>query len=294
MKWFFFILLPLLSAFKVTAQGYFSKGRIKTTADSIKFNGFMFMYSAIALILFTVRQLPSTQTIIYALIVSVVTICFQCFYVFAFKSGAVSLSTTIVNFGMVIPILFSILFQNEKINAFKIIGFILFVVAILLLPSKDKAEKGQKGIKTTKKWFVFIIIATLCSGATGVFQNIFAKSSVADEAEVFTALIYVFASILCFAILPLFKSKSQEPLYKSDFKINLGLILIGLALGLGNLCAVLAQIIIPATEYFPTTSGLQILTAVIVTSITFKETPSVKQFIGILLTILAIVVINLR
>ena len=294
MKWLFFTLLPLLCAFKVTTQGYFSKDKIKTIADSIKFNGFMFLYSAIALILFTVRQLPSKETIVFALILSVATISFQCFYVLAFKTGAVSLSTTEVNFGILIPILFSIIFQGEKVSLLKILGFALITGAILLMPSSDKTKTNNSGVKTTKKWFFFITIATICSGLISLLQNVFAKSNVADEAEVFTALSYVFSSVLCFTILPIFRIISKQPLYKSDLKINLGLILIGLALGIYNLCAVLAQVIIPATEYFPTTSGLQILVSVIVSAITFKEVPSIKQRIGILLAILAAIVINLR
>ncbi len=294
MKWLFFTLLPLLATFKVTAQGYFSKDRIKTAADSIKFNGFMFLYSAIALIILTVRELPSTQTIIYALILSVLTVCFQCSYALSFKTGAVSLSATIVNFSIVIPILFTIIFQGEKIGFFKITGFILVVVAILLMPSNDTDESSKKGIRTSKKWFFFIIIATISTGLCSLVQNVFAKSQVSGEAEVFTALNYAFSSVLCFAILPILKSKTKEPLYKSDFKINVGLILIGLTLGIYNLCAVLAQAIIPATVYFPTICGLQILTAVIASSIMFKERPSLKQLFGIIATILAVVFINLR
>ena len=78
MKWLFFTVLPLLAMFKVTLQGYFTKGKLKTVADSIKLNGFMFMFSALALIALTVRQIPSLETVIFALILSVITIAFQC------------------------------------------------------------------------------------------------------------------------------------------------------------------------------------------------------------------------
>ena len=293
MQWLFFTILPLLSAFKVTAQGYFSKGKINSAADTVKLNGFIFLYSAISLTALTVRQLPSVYTILFALFVSILTISFQCFYVFAFKTGAVSLSTTIVNFGVTLPIIYSIIFLGEKVTTFKIIGFILITIALILLPSGDK-KPNAKGIKTTKRWFLFVIAATLCTGATNVCQNVFASSNFSNEKEVFTALIYAFASIFCFILLPIFKSKIKTPLYKSDIKTNVGLILIGLVLGVYNLLVVSALTFIPATVYFPTTSGLQILTAVIVTSITFKEIPSVKQLIGIAVTVAAVVIINIQ
>lgn len=294
MKWLFFIILPLLAATKATIQGYFSKSKVKSLADTIKFNGFMFLYSSLALIIFTVRQVPTTQTIIYALIVSVLAIAFQSFYVCSFREGAVSLSTTIVNFACAIPVLFSIIFTNASVTIFKIIGFILVAVAIIILPSNNKNPNNKNGIKTTKRWLFLIITATLCSGAINIMQNVFATSAVAYQKAEFNALYFGFASVLCFLMLPILKSKSQTPLYKNDLKINLGLIVIGVVLGLYNLLVVYALEIIPATEYFPTISGLQILTAVIIASITFKEIPSVKQLIGICLTIVAVVFINLQ
>ena len=119
MKWLYFTILPIMSAFKVNAQGYFSKGKLKTTADSVKFNGFMFLFAAIALVVFTVRELPAYQTVLFALCGGAIAVSFQCFYVLSFKTGAVSLSATVANFSAVIPILFSVVVYDEKITLFK-------------------------------------------------------------------------------------------------------------------------------------------------------------------------------
>lgn len=300
MKWLFFFLLPALSATKVTVQGYFSKGKVKTTADLIKFNGFLFMFSAIALTIiacFSIKNIPSGQTIIFALVLSLLAISFQCFYVLSFKTGAVSLSTTVANFGIVLPIVFSTLFYNDKLTLFKIIGFVLIACTFILIPSSDKKTNSLKvnkrQLKTSKKWFIFIILATLSTGSASIFQNISAKTPVRNEVEVLTALTYIFATIFSFILLPIVKSKTSQPLYKSDIKVNIGLFIMGITLGLYNMFAIIAQSFIPATEFFPTTSGLNILFAVITTAITFKEIPSFKQFLAIILTIVAVVIINL-
>ena len=76
--------------------------------------------------------------------------------------------------------------------------------------------------------------------------------------------------------------------------MSIGLALIGIALGAYNLLVVFALAFIPATEYFPTTSGLQILSIAIVSAIIFKERPSLKQLLGIAVTIAAVVIINLQ
>ena len=292
MKWLFFITPPLLSAIKVLSQSYFSRGKVKTLADSIKFNGIMFFFAALSLSIFTVRRLPSLETVLFALIGAILALGFQIFYVASFKSGAVSLSSTVSNFSSVIPIIFSLIVYKEPIGIFKYAGFALMAVAILLMPSSNKANShAKKGIKTTKKWFIFITLTTLCGGFAAVLQQVFSKSAVANEKELFTAIIYVFSCIFSFSILPFVKGK--EPLYKNDLKSGAGLIISGLALGFYNLLVVSALLFIPASEFFPTNTGLIILTTVVLSSITFKEIPSVKQIIGIICTIAATVVINL-
>ena len=290
MKWFYFSILPLLCATKVTLQGFFSRGKVKTLTDSIKFNGFMFLFSALFLIIFTVRQLPSTQTIFCALVVALFSVSFQFFYVLAFKTGAVSLSSTIANFGVVIPIVFSAIAYQEVITTNKIIGFILIALAIILLPS-SKNDKTKSGIKTPKIWLLYILIATILNGAVSTIQQSFSRSAISNEKELFTALIFVFASIYSFLLLLFVKGK--EPLYKNDGKSLIGLGIIGLALGFYNLLAVSALAIIPSAEYFPTVTGLSILVTVMMSAITFKELPSKKQILGIAVATVAIVIINL-
>lgn len=293
MKWLYLSILPILSTFKINAQGYFSKGKLKTTADYIKFNGFMHFFAAISLIVFTVRELPCYQTILYALCISIIAISFQCFYVLSFKNGAVSLSATIVNFSLTIPIVFSAIVFNEKITQLKWIGLVLAVIALILISTNSsKNDNSKKGIKITKKWLLFITLATLTSGFSAVIQQSFSRSEFSNQKELFTALMYVFATIFSFILLP-FVKKSNQPLYKSDAKINIGLVFTGLALGFYNLLSVSAMAVIPAGEFFPTLAGLNILISVVISSITFKEFPSIKQWIGIAVMLCAVVLINL-
>ena len=291
MKWAFFISLPLLSTFKVITQGFFSRGKIKTLADSIKFNGLMFLFAAVSLIIFNVRQLPSVETILYALALALLSLGFQTFYVLSFKTGAVSLSSTISAFSAVIPIIFSIIVYQETIGLFKYLGFALMAVAIVLMPSSKKDGDPKKGIKTSKKWFLFITITAICSGVATIVQQVFSKSAVANEKDLFTAITFIFAFIFSLILLPIIKGK--QPLFKIDKKVGIGVIFCGLALGFYNLLVVIALSLIPASEFLPTNTGLIILTTVSLSSLVFKEVPSIKQILGIILAIVAVVFINL-
>lgn len=287
MKWLYLALMPLCSAFKVTAQGYFSKDKLKTTADILKFNAFMSLFAAISLIIFTVRALPSFETVLYALAFGGLSVTFQLVYVNAFKTGPISLTSTICNFSIIISITFSIIAYNEPITPFKIIGFFLIILSFLLIPSTEK-----NGAKTSFKWFFLSILAAVLSGTTNVIQIHFSHSAFSGEKECLNALSYIFSTIICFSIIPFIKGK--QPLYKTDKKLGLALPFIGLALGLYNLFYVCAMEIVPASEFVPSLSALTILVSISMSCITLKEKLSIKQLFGVLTTIGAVIIVNLQ
>ena len=159
------------------------------------------------------------------------------------------------------------------------------------MPSSKKDGDPKKGIKTSKKWFLFITITAICSGVATIVQQVFSKSAVANEKDLFTAITFIFAFIFSLILLPIIKGK--QPLFKIDKKVGIGVIFCGLALGFYNLLVVIALSLIPASEFLPTNTGLIILTTVSLSSLVFKEVPSIKQILGIILAIVAVVFINL-
>lgn len=286
MEIFYISVMPILSAIKLNGQGYFSKGKLNSVADAIKFTAFMFLFASLSLMILTVRALPSSITIMYALLLGALTAGYQIFAAISFRSGPVSLSSTIFNFANIIPITYVAIAFSEPISFLQIIGFIFVVASFILLPSKS-----DSGVKTSKKWLILCIIAVLFSGFFTVVQKMFTVTPFAQEKSQLTAFFYLFASTLCFLLIPFFK-KGQK-LYKTDVKLASGLALIGLSLGLYNLCVVSGLEIMPASQFLPTVAGLCILANVISSCIIFKEKLSIKQIIGIFTTICAVVLINL-
>ena len=286
MKWIFLTIMPLLSAFKVTSQGYFSKGKLNSTADMLKFTGYMSLFSALSLIIFTVRALPSFETVIYAFILAISSVSYQSLYSKAFTLGPISLSSTIVSFSIVISIIFSIIAYNEPVTIFKIIGFILMIFALLLTPAKKSSNT-----KTSFKWLLFCFLTVLATGIFNIVQIIFSHSDFSSEKSSLIAMSYIFASVFCFIIIPFVKG--NQPLYKTDKKLAIFLPLMGLSLGLYYLFNLSALELFPASEFLPSLSALCLLCTILISCILLKERLTIKQIFGVISTILSVVFLNL-
>lgn len=286
MKWFYLTIMPLLSAFKVTSQGYFSKGKLNSTADMLKFTGYMSLFSAISLIIFTVRELPSFETVIYALFLAISSVSYQSLYTKAFTLGPISLSSTIVSFSIAIPIIFSIVAYNEPITLFKIAGFILMIFSLILTPAKNSSKT-----KTSFKWLLFCFLTLIASGIASVIQIVFSHSEFSSEKSILIATSYLISSVFCFIIIPFIKGK--QPLYKTDKKLAIFLPLMGLALGLYYLFNLSALELFPASEILPSLSALCLLCTILISCLLLKERLSIKQIFGVLATVLSVVFLNL-
>lgn len=286
MKWFYLTIMPLLSAFKVTSQGYFSKGKLNSTADMLKFTGYMSLFSALSLIIFTVRALPSFETVIYAFILAISSVSYQSLYSKAFTLGPISLSSTIVSFSIVISIIFSIIAYDEPVTIFKIIGFILMIFALLLTPAKKSSNT-----KTSFKWLLFCFLTVLATGIFNIVQIIFSHSDFSSEKSSLIAMSYIFASVFCFIIIPFVKG--NQPLYKTDKKLAIFLPLMGLSLGLYYLFNLSALELFPASEFLPSLSALCLLCTILISCILLKERLTIKQIFGVISTILSVVFLNL-
>ena len=165
---FLILILCVLATSKVTLQGQFAKKAENTFCNAICFNTIIFVTSA----LLFVKWIAGSHmlTAVFGAIFGLLTVLFQAFYIIAMSNGNVSLTVMIVNFSMIIPIAFSLIYYNEKMTAFQMIGILLVITALLL-----SIEKGGKKYKSFKKWLFLAVCASLINGCLAVCQKIFAS-----------------------------------------------------------------------------------------------------------------------
>ena len=212
----------------------------------------------------------------------------------ALEDGPLSLTTLIVNFSLIFPLIYSFCFLGEPITPVRIVGILLLVVCMFLFTNPKVT--GEK--KISLKWILLAVSSMLCNGLLSVVTKIYAMASENAYASQYLVYSYLFAtvtSLVLFAVLR-FRQKKEERTAPRDFftpVMILLFVLIGFAnFGL-NLMVVLLATMMDGAIVYPAVQGGGPMIAVIGSRLFFGEQISWKKWMAILLGVAAIVMLNL-
>ena len=286
---FLILVLCVLATSKVTLQGQFAKKAENTFCNAICFNTIIFAASALLFIKWIAGS--HIQTAAFGAVFGLLTVLFQAFYIIAMSNGNVSLTVMIVNFSMIIPIAFSLIYYNEKITAFQIIGILLVITALLL-----SLEKGGKKYKSFKKWLFLAVCASLINGGLAVCQKIFASGEYRGENKGFVAWAYITAFIIS-ALVSIFLKFHIISKENSLLKITPQIAALGISAG-----AVLAVFqwlntyavsVIDSTILFPSYNGGSMVLSALSGVLLLRDKLTKKQVFSVVTGAVAVIILTL-
>ena len=195
------------------------------------------------------------------------------------QQNGVSVASVSNKMSVIIPVIVAILLYQDSYSYFKILGIILALLGIYLVTVKEKT--------TIKVSWVLPLILFAGSGLLDATLN-FAEAKVVDSNQLglFTPTAFAIAAI--FGIVYLLYKK-QIPSKKS--------LLFGLVLGIPNYFSI--YILLKALEgsglessiVFPINNMGVVLVSTLISLIWFGEKLSIKNYIGVAISILAISII---
>lgn len=216
------------------------------------------------------------------------TLGMQSFYIAAVKGGSVSICSLIYASSFMIPTIYSVLRNGEKVTVTKVLGVALIIISVILVSFRNK-----NGGKTSGKSIRFAIFAMLSSGGVGILQKEF--GNIYSRKLLNTFLLLSFFFMLLFALLfkiILFKKKgTQKIIYNRSFFIP-G-ILLALSTVFVNKLNLLLAANIPGIIFFPLLNGGVIMLSAVCSGVLFKEKITKRMWLGLILGIFAVIVISL-
>ncbi|MAP81014.1 MAG: hypothetical protein CL526_07980 [Aequorivita sp.] len=201
------------------------------------------------------------------------------------RSGlsAVSVATKM---SVVIPIVFGLIYYNESFGILKITGIIFALFAVYLASIKSK-----EGIAIKRSNFIYPILVFLGSGLIDTTIKYLEGALIAEhDIPIFSAIIYAMAGVIGFVIVAFQAGKGN---FKFKFKNVLG----GIALGIPNyfsiyfLVQALRSGIFDSSGVFTINNVAIVMFSTFVGILLFKEKLLVKNWIGIGLAVLSIILI---
>lgn len=226
-------------------------------------------------------QFSPDSSLIWCMLLGLIT---GIFYFSAFmyyqkcvKNNGVGISGTFQKLGILLPMLFSIVLWHEIPSIIQWIGILLSLVSILIVNISFTEEKVK---------FNFGLIILFFLGGMAEFSNkVFQKFTLTEYKNIFLLFIFISAFLI-----------SLFYIIKLRVKLNIKEILIGFCVGIPNLFSafflILALNYMKASVAFPIYSAGSIVLINIGGFFIFKEKLKIKEIFSIILTIIAICLIN--
>lgn len=202
----------------------------------------------------------------------------------AIRHGPLALTSLVSSLALMVPTLYGIIFLNEPVEIWLVLGLIMLVLALCLINLK----KDDK--KISPKWALFAGLAFIGNGMCSTTQKMEQVAfSGAYKSEFMIAALLMVAVV---AFIMAFLSEKGEITYCIK-KGALYTILCGITNGVVNLFVMVLGNMMPASIMFPLISAFGIVGSFLVGRFMFKERLNSMQLAGLAAGIVSIVFFNL-
>ena len=291
-----YLLIPvlwILAVTKVTLQSRFSKNDHTGRAQSIFFNGLIFFVGSLILLPSLFDGPINSDTLVFGIVMGVMSFIFQFFYVAAFARGKTSITMVINNFSMLIPVLFSVVMFNESFGPVKVVATALVIVSFFLTvkddPSKSEGKTSTRGFDGI--WLICTLIALFSGGFGSCAQKWYATTTDDFQVFEFVSISYFTAALISVIAIGILGIKEKKINVKPTRPVVISACLAGAVLGIFQCFYTYAPSVIDAAVLYPAFNCGASLVVTVVGVVFFKEKCSLRQYIGIGIGILAILLL---
>ena len=202
--------------------------------------------------------------------------------------GPMALTSMLVSFSVIIPLIWGITVGNETLKAMQYPAFALLFLAIMLT-NADKIKVQKNTQKSSVLWFLFVGITFVCNGICSILQ----KQHQTLYPEAYRIEFMLFAMLLCSVI---FSVSALKKISLKELKLIKGKrygVLSGLANGVANFLTLVLASLENASVLFPIISAGTILASLLCGRLLFKEKLKANHYVALVAGIAAVVILKL-
>lgn len=272
---------------------YFTDRTASTSSSGYIFNAVTCTAAALVILCMGGFGSLSVFTLLLALLFGAVVALQGIVTVGALKCGPMSYTTVITSFSTLITALSGAMFFGEHLGAIQIVGIAL-VLASFVLAVKSEGEKKSAGTK----WLILCIIAFVTTGGIGIMQKLHQSSDFKEELNAFLIISDLTAALICAVSAIILKSRDDRVAAEKPARNQKGMLILLAIMLLNGVCIALngkfnlfLSGVMDSAVFFPTVNGGGLVLSTVAAVILFKERLTVKQWIGILLGTVAVVLL---
>jgi drug/metabolite transporter (DMT)-like permease len=232
-------------------------------------------------------NLPTTTTLIFALVYSVFSALFQLLYTASLKCGPVSLTVMISNFSIGITTLFGILYYKETLTTVNILGFVAITASLLLSADLKSSTKE----KISGKWLAMTIVTMILNGVACIVSALH-SNMIPEGNNAFMALSYSFGGIFLL-IYFLFRRKTEPETIHKNPKTILSMMSVGAVLCVYLPLYLTGVRLFDISIFYPVINAGSSTMISVIGILLFKDKLKPVQIAGLILGTLSIVLLTL-
>jgi len=291
---YLFLIIALLAG---TTKGFCSKS-VSNTVKSAKGTFYislirMLLCSVIGFFIVMAEGLSALKIDASILIITMVsglsTALFIVTWFFCVRKGAYLMLDVFTMLGVGVTIVLCRIFFDEPVTLTQCVGFILLMLASLIMCSYSANIKGSFTLGN----LFLLIICGIFSGMADFSQKWFVYENTTASAGVFNFYTYVFSAIVLIVFFCLINKRGETENEGKSFSVFLKVCLMALCLFLNSYFKTLAAKTITSAVMYPLTFGASILLSALMASIFFKEKITFKCFTGMVITFIALIIMNM-
>ena len=204
------------------------------------------------------------------------------------RLNGATLTSVFAKMGLVISLAISIFVFGEKPTPMQIAGVVLILAALVMI-NGPADEKSENALQTGKVYTGALILTMLANGGGSSMSKIFEQVGTRDQDELYFFYLFFTAAVLTAVLLLLEWKRTGKALKWSEMAA-------GIAVGIPNYYAsfllLLALVALPAIIVYPINSTGSILIVMAVDALVFHQRYTKRQWLGIVLVLAAMVLLN--
>lgn len=202
--------------------------------------------------------------------------------------GPMALTSMLVSFSVVIPLIWGITVGNETLKMMQYPALVLLFFAIILT-NIDKIKAPKNTQANYGVWLLFVGITFVCNGACSILQ----KQHQTLYPEAYSREFMLFAMLLCSVIFSISALRKISPKELKTVKGKRYGMLSGLANGAASFLTLVLAGFENASVLFPIISVGTILAALLCGRLLFKEKLKANHYVALVAGITAVVLLKL-
>lgn len=238
------------------------------------------LVAAVVLFLWGGMGSASTFTVLLGIVFGSVTALQSVTNMLALQTGPLSYTSVIISFSTLLSAFSGVLFFDETIGAFQIVGILLMLVSFVLANGKDASGKHAN-----VKWLLLCIVAFFATGVIGILQKVHQGSEFRGELNAFLIIAFAVSALfsaVAFGILRCrdHKRKVEAP-HMAVYLFASLMILNGAFVAVNNKLNLYLSGVMDSAVFFPLVNGGGLVLTTLTALLIFRERLTGKQWVGV-------------